>query len=460
MQDYIIFGAGVTGKNALYFLGYNRVLCFVDNICNKKVYENKKVISFNELLLIDKSEYILVIASEKYNKEMEKQAVSVGIDRYFVFRGSDIYKINEYLPFYFINRKTESITYTNILSKYPVRKYKNIVIYGFNPFLPYIISEIAMISDIKNICCILTLNKNITFEKICGIHVTSDKTMLENADCIIVNVRHNQNSLYDFINSLNVDIIDIYNTDIFIDNYKFKNLYKLKNIYEGRRIFLIGNGPSMTIKDLNILHNNNEICIAFNKIYRIFDETLWRPNYIAMTDMDVIVQVQDEILKYKIPLIIADRFNQCIHYNVNFDDQYYVHLIDEQFYPYKPRFSDDIVNGVYLGASSVYDVGIQFAAYMGASEIYLIGVDNSFTGNVTDEANHFIKGYYREDEKILYKEHNRTNTCNEAEIAYQSAENYSRKHGFRIYNATRGGKLEVFERVNFDDLFSNQKEEL
>ena len=36
--------------------------------------------------------------------------------------------------------------------------------------------------------------------------------------------------------------------------------------------------------------------------------------------------------------------------------------------------------------------------------------------------------------------------------AYISAEKYSREHGFRIFNATRGGKLEVFERVNFDTI--------
>ena len=34
--------------------------------------------------------------------------------------------------------------------------------------------------------------------------------------------------------------------------------------------------------------------------------------------------------------------------------------------------------------------------------------------------------------------------------SYQIAEEYSRTHGFRIFNATRGGCLEVFERVDFD----------
>ena len=38
-------------------------------------------------------------------------------------------------------------------------------------------------------------------------------------------------------------------------------------------------------------------------------------------------------------------------------------------------------------------------------------------------------------------------------VAFEFAEEYSKEHGFRIYNATRGGALEAFERVDFDSLF-------
>ena len=45
----------------------------------------------------------------------------------------------------------------------------------------------------------------------------------------------------------------------------------------------------------------------------------------------------------------------------------------------------------------------------------------------------------------------------EMTYAYMSAEPYSRDHGFRIFNATRGGKLEVFERKNFDEVFGKEQ---
>jgi len=36
---------------------------------------------------------------------------------------------------------------------------------------------------------------------------------------------------------------------------------------------------------------------------------------------------------------------------------------------------------------------------------------------------------------------------------YQAARDYADNNGLKIYNATRGGKLEVFERVDFGSLF-------
>lgn len=36
--------------------------------------------------------------------------------------------------------------------------------------------------------------------------------------------------------------------------------------------------------------------------------------------------------------------------------------------------------------------------------------------------------------------------------AYNSAKRYAEEHNIQIYNATRGGKLEVFERKHFDSI--------
>lgn len=41
----------------------------------------------------------------------------------------------------------------------------------------------------------------------------------------------------------------------------------------------------------------------------------------------------------------------------------------------------------------------------------------------------------------------------ELQAAFEAAEKLSGRCGMKIYNATRGGKLEAFERVDFDSLF-------
>lgn len=61
--------------------------------------------------------------------------------------------------------------------------------------------------------------------------------------------------------------------------YKTENIQKLvsyKNKHKGERCFLVTNGPSLTMDDLNKI--KNETSIGCNRIFSIFDKTEWRPN--------------------------------------------------------------------------------------------------------------------------------------------------------------------------------------
>ena len=449
MLDYIIFGAGSSGAIATNFLGINRVYCFVDNDDRKKEYLGKSVISVKELCKLTLDKFIVVIASEKSYREMESQIAELGVTQYFVFRENDIWESQYYWPKYWINRKLENMSYTEVLSHYPIRQYKNIYIIGKNKMISFLISEIAMISDISVIKGVICKKDN--EGNTVGIREYLEITEITDADLFIINLPRKENTYLEFFKTTKADIIDIYDIDRFVPEYKNYELKKFKDIYKEKRIFLIGNGPSMSISDLNTLYENKEICIAFNKIHRIFGETDWRPNYIGMTDMDVISQVENEIDIYDIPLIISDRYNQMLKFNEKLKNANYVHMNEEEFGENLPRFSSDIVERVFWGNTSIYDIGIQFAAYMGAKEIYLIGVDHSMNGSIINPDNHFIKDYFRDDEKAKYSD--RTYSFDMATLAYIAAREYAETHGFKIYNATRGGKLEVFERVNFDEIF-------
>ena len=99
---------------------------------------------------------------------------------------------------------------------------------------------------------------------------------------------------------------------------------------------------------------------------------------------------------------------------------------------------------------------VQLAAYMGFSEIYLIGVDHHFHISQNNKGeivvDNSVKDYfsdkYNEDKANLYIPNTEKST-----MTYVAMKAHCDKRGIRVFNATRGGKLEVFSRVDFDTLF-------
>ena len=56
----------------------------------------------------------------------------------------------------------------------------------------------------------------------------------------------------------------------------------LKNKFKNKRCFIVGNGPSLTVQDLDRLVG--EDCFAANLIFKIFDKTKWRPKFYCIQD--------------------------------------------------------------------------------------------------------------------------------------------------------------------------------
>ena len=83
---------------------------------------------------------------------------------------------------------------------------------------------------------------------------------------------------------------------------------------------------------------------------------------------------------------------------------------------------------------------------MGFKEIYLLGADCNFPKG---KQIHF-QDYGVPDTTI--------DTARERNIAgYKEVKKQMNQYGFTVFNATRGGALEVFERVNLDDLLKEDK---
>lgn len=231
---------------------------------------------------------------------------------------------------------------------------------------------------------------------------------------------------------------------------KRNNLELLKNKYKGQRCFIVGNGPSLNIEDLNKL--KNEKTFAFNRIYYIFEKTEWRPSFYVTEDIKIISNSLDEINKLNLKNIFVPDIIK-FDYKIKINNAIYFKETIEYFEDRLPNFSDNM--DIYWGGTVAY-TAMQMAVYMGFKEIYLIGVDHNFrvsqdsNGNikVDNSVKDYFCGNYNSDKDELY-----IPNLDNSTKAYMAARKYCDEHDVTIYNATRGGKLEVFERVDFDKLF-------
>lgn len=224
-----------------------------------------------------------------------------------------------------------------------------------------------------------------------------------------------------------------------------------KNSHKGERCFIIGTGPSLEPEDLDKLKEHGEICFGSNRIYEIFDKTGWRPTYYANQDFQLIEKSSEKIKELKckqkfLPVDVKKFFN-------NEDDITYFILKHKEYYPKDAEFSFDLAD--YLGQGFTVTYGlIQIAKYMGFDEIYLLGIDHNYSISLNEKG---VPVY--NDTKDYFEGAKATNQginlprVVESTVAYMTAEKVSRKNDFRVFNATRGGKLEAFERVDFDSLF-------
>ncbi|MCR5669030.1 MAG: DUF115 domain-containing protein [Lachnospiraceae bacterium] len=235
---------------------------------------------------------------------------------------------------------------------------------------------------------------------------------------------------------------------------------RFHDIYKGKRAFFIGNGPSLKIEDLDKL--KDEITFATNLIYGAFPYTDWRPTFFVLEDricakdsfgtvekLEYITNNVGKLLCSELTYIYGepnlDRYNNLFFYKP---------LLTLRSDNYMP-FSEDVREGVVIGeGTSVYTM-YQFAVDMGISEIYLLGMDCSYPREIDDEGN-----IQRTSDKKTYASFISDVEDDSAVVAnhkkmirdHMSAKQFADLHGIKIYNATRGGELEVFPRVDFDSL--------
>ena len=229
----------------------------------------------------------------------------------------------------------------------------------------------------------------------------------------------------------------------------------LKDKHRGRRCFIIGNGPSLKIEDLDRL--KDEVTFASNKVYLAFDSTEWRPTHYSVTDVLVAENNRSAIDELNLSKI----FEETIRPFSKKESVIWLRLLPNPFEngEYKLGFSINALDGVYGGWTVIY-LQMQLAFYMGIREIYLIGVDFSFeipettsekcsSGTILKhqgEINHFHPDYRKPGETWSMP------SLDKQYEAFLEGKRAVESQGGKIFNASRRTKLDVYQVVDFDSI--------
>lgn len=231
-----------------------------------------------------------------------------------------------------------------------------------------------------------------------------------------------------------------------------EDIRQFKDLHKGEECFVIGNGPSLTIEDLEKLQGKYTFCS--NYLYRLFDEMSFRPTYYVAGDPFFFPEGFNELICYEgiedYFMAPKDKFFECPHvHKINVSGPFTVVKGSLK----SDDFSSDPSRYLALSYTVTY-YSLQLAAYMGFETIYLLGVDHKYAMAVDERGR--MKKTSENDESyasgIAPEKKPGWNYIDSTTYSYITARKYADSHGIRILNATRGGELEVFERVDFDDI--------
>lgn len=233
-----------------------------------------------------------------------------------------------------------------------------------------------------------------------------------------------------------------------------KKLRRFKNIHTGETCVIVGNGPSLKSEDLTIIHEKGIPTFGFNRIYLMFDQTDWRPTYYMSQDEKLLGNCKKQVDEMKIKYKFIPVFHKYFH-NINIKNAYHFHLKPPK--TEYPLFSKDI-SEYFGGSTTVAYSAAQLAVYMGFKRIILIGVDHSFSTYKNDKgeiiSDETVKDYFS-DEYFKDKAQLYIPNLDASTRAFMAMREYCDKNDVEVYNSTRGGRLEVFTRVDLESIFDN-----
>lgn len=242
----------------------------------------------------------------------------------------------------------------------------------------------------------------------------------------------------------------------------------LVNRHEGKRCFILATGSSIKNQDLTLL--KDEICIGLNEFFLHSDYYHIKPAYLVFSGFGLHPKIPAEkrIPWYKNYEESTSGVSKIFLNISDFEliqENGLMRSCDVRYLKYDYALSSlsdfglNPTKRIYSSAS-VSIMALQIALVMGFREIVLIGFDHDWLLRMFDDKpTHF----YEHENSIIYKgisEVKGISVISELKSltnlleSYQYLKKFADKKQISIYNATEGGMLDVFPRVDLNSLIS------
>ena len=284
-------------------------------------------------------------------------------------------------------------------------------------------------------------------------------------------------SVVNFIDNLRLDI-QFYIKWLFSKNlrHEMSRNKKLKNTHEGKRCFIIGNGPSLKHHDLSLLED--EFVFTVNYMMKSDYFKILNPNYHLFFDPIVFgLNPDKEADKEKIELIFKTHesnpemtyiipYRRRLNFIKLFPKHKFIFIYNRKIYTSQLNKAS-YLHRVTPGFQNVIVYAINTAIYMGFREIYLLGVDMTgflehFEYNkVNDQWGH---SYTKTEEEIaiILKTLEKNKIDNEFYLKtygktlehLKIMQNNAKANNVKLINASQHGAIDFLPRVDYETIFS------
>jgi len=213
---------------------------------------------------------------------------------------------------------------------------------------------------------------------------------------------------------------------------------------------VVGNGASLSVDQLDLITGIPSI--ACNRINLIYPETKWRPTiYIHPESIAPDLSFIRENIDLGIECYLGEHYARPPRGVMDLEDAPNIHWIKECHHHLQNFDSrDDLPDEWHLPQLCSFggsvNMAMQIAVLKGATEIILIGCDLLYKNG--KGKSHMHPDYEHGNEQpAFYASRN-------AFYGHVQALNWIRRKGknINVFNATRGGLLELWPRVNLNDI--------